>query len=84
MKAWTIVIDCNDCEVFPKCVKGFESACLAWPMFLEYVLKTWIKPHRENFVSTWTNKVMCMGNTTSNMYGVIFYVYLYVNESFVI
>jgi len=29
MKAWTIVIDCTDCEAFPKCVEEFESVCLA-------------------------------------------------------
>jgi len=84
MKAWTTVIDCTDYEAFHKCVEGFESACLAWPIFLEYVQKTWIKPHKEKFVSVLTNKVMHMGNTTSNRYGVIFNVYLYVNESFLI
>jgi len=64
MKAWTSVIDCKDCEAFPKCVEGFESACLAWPIFFEYVRKTWITPHKEKFVFAWTNKVMHMGNTT--------------------
>jgi len=54
MKAWTTVIDCKDCEAFPKCVEGFESVCLAWPIFLEYVQKTWIKPHKEKFVRAWT------------------------------
>ena len=29
MEAWTTVIDCKDCEAFPKCVEGFESVCLA-------------------------------------------------------
>ena len=27
MKAWASVVDCNDCESFPKCVENFESAC---------------------------------------------------------
>jgi len=78
------VIDFTDCEAFPKCVEEFESVCLAWPIFLEYMQKTWIKPHKKKFVSAWTSKVMHMGNTTSNRYGVIFNVYLYVNESFLI
>jgi len=49
MKAWTIVIDCTDCETFPKYVENFESVCLAWPIFLEYVQKTWIKAYKEKF-----------------------------------
>jgi len=72
MKAWTTVIHCKDCEAFPTCVKQFESACLAWPIFLEYVQKTWIKPHKEMFVRAWRNKVMHMSNTISNRYVVIF------------
>jgi len=48
METWTTVIDCKDCEAFPKCVERFECASLAWPLFLEYVQKTWIKPHKEN------------------------------------
>jgi len=80
MKAWTIVIDCSDCEAFSKCVENFESVCLPWPIFLEYVQKTWIKGHKEKFVSAWKNKVMYMGNTTSNRYVVIFKMCLYVNE----
>ena len=82
MKAWTTVIDCSDCETFSKCVENFESVYLPWPIFLEYVQKTWIKPHKEKFVSVWTNKVMHMGNTTSNRYVVIFKMCLYVNENF--
>jgi len=83
MKAWATVVDCSDCEAFPKCVEKFKSTSLAWPIFLEYVQKTWIKPHKEKFVSAWTNKVMHMGNTTSNRYVVIYNVYLYVKDCFV-
>jgi len=84
MEAWASVIDCWDCKAFPKCVERFECACLAWSLFLEYVQKTWIKLHKEKFVRAWTNKVMHVGNTTSNRYDIIFFVYLYVNESCVI
>jgi len=84
MKEWTTVIDCSDCEAFSKCVENFESVYLPWPIFLEYVQKTWIKAHKEKFVSAWTNKVMDMGNTTSNRYVVIFKICLYVNENFFI
>ncbi|KAH1260816.1 hypothetical protein GmHk_02G003839 [Glycine max] len=42
-------------------------ACSPWPMFVDYVKETWIIPHKEKFVSAWTNKVMHLGNTTTNM-----------------
>ena len=37
-------------------------------MFVDYVNETWIIPHKENFVTAWTNKVMHLGNTTTNRY----------------
>ncbi|KAH1266468.1 hypothetical protein GmHk_01G001958 [Glycine max] len=41
-------------------------ACSPWPMFVDYVCQTWVIPHKERFVKTWTNKVMHLGNTTTN------------------
>ncbi|KAH1260779.1 hypothetical protein GmHk_02G003818 [Glycine max] len=35
-------------------------------MFVDYVKETWIIPHKEKFVSAWTNKVMHLRNTTTN------------------
>ncbi|XP_028189287.1 uncharacterized protein LOC114375649 isoform X1 [Glycine soja] len=40
--------------------------CSSWPMFVDYVKDTWIIPHKKNFVTAWTNKVMHLGNTTTN------------------
>ncbi|KAL5194002.1 PKS-NRPS hybrid synthetase [Glycine soja] len=51
---------------FDECLKKFEVACAPWPIFVDYVKETWIIPHKEKFVSTWTNKVMHLGNTTTN------------------
>ncbi|KAL5131696.1 hypothetical protein HKD37_12G034517 [Glycine soja] len=48
-------------------LKIFEMACSAWPMFMDYVCQTWVIPHKERFVKAWTNKVMHLGNTTTNM-----------------
>ncbi|KAH1193807.1 hypothetical protein GmHk_19G054763 [Glycine max] len=36
-------------------------------MFIDYVNDTWIIPHKEKFITAWTNKVMHLGNTTTNM-----------------
>ncbi|KAH1192837.1 hypothetical protein GmHk_19G053981 [Glycine max] len=35
-------------------------------MFTDYVNDTWIIPHKEKFITAWTNKVMHLGNTTTN------------------
>ncbi|KAL5193568.1 hypothetical protein HKD37_20G055767 [Glycine soja] len=42
---------------FDECLKKFEVACAPWPIFVDYVKETWIIPHKEKFVSAWTNKV---------------------------
>ncbi|KAH1249563.1 hypothetical protein GmHk_05G012890 [Glycine max] len=41
-------------------------ACSPWPMFVDYVNETWVIPHKEKFITAWTNKVMHLGNTTTN------------------
>ncbi|KAH1202884.1 hypothetical protein GmHk_17G049236 [Glycine max] len=41
-------------------------ACSPRPMFVDYVKETWTILHKEKFVSAWTNKVMHLGNTTTN------------------
>ncbi|KAH1250091.1 hypothetical protein GmHk_05G013320 [Glycine max] len=53
-------------NLFDECLKKFEIACAPWPIFVDYVKETWIIPHKEKFVSAWTNKVMHLGNTTTN------------------
>ncbi|KAL5165381.1 hypothetical protein HKD37_18G050514 [Glycine soja] len=53
-------------NLFDECLKKFEVACTPWPIFVDYVKETWIIPHKEKFVSAWTNKVMHLGNTTTN------------------
>ncbi|KAL5190899.1 hypothetical protein HKD37_04G010241 [Glycine soja] len=66
MDCWGCLIDCPLEQQFDECLMKFEMACAPWPMFVDYVKETWIIPHKEKFVSTWTNKVMHLGNTTTN------------------
>jgi len=68
MDVWKSLIDCLSEQQFNKCLKKFEMACSHWPMFVDYVNETWIIPHKEKIVAAWTNKVMHLGNTTTNMY----------------
>jgi len=48
------------------CVEAFNVVCSAWLIFTEYVISTWLNPHKEKFVKVWTDKVMHLGNTKSN------------------
>ena len=68
MDCWGCLTDCPSEQQFDECLKKFEITCAPWPMFVDYVKETWIIPHKEKFVSAWTNKVMHLGNTTTNRY----------------
>ncbi|XP_052730513.1 uncharacterized protein LOC108324532 [Vigna angularis] len=66
MDAWENVMDCVDESLFAEYVNGFQYASSSWPLFFEYVNQTWIIPYSTYFVKFWTNKVMHLGNTTTN------------------
>jgi len=68
MNAWGTLVDCPSEQQFDECLKRFEMVCSPWPMFIDYIKDTWIIPHKEKFVTAWTNKVMHLGNTTINKY----------------
>ena len=55
-------------QQFDECLIKFEITYSPWPMFVDYVNQTWLIPHQERFVKAWTNKVMHLRNTTTNMY----------------
>ena len=61
MKAWGSLVDCPFEQEFDECLIKFE---IAWQMFVDYVKQTWLTPHRERFVKTWTSKMVHIGNTT--------------------
>ncbi|KAH1233734.1 putative protein FAR1-RELATED SEQUENCE 10 [Glycine max] len=66
MDSWGNLVDCPSEQEFPKHLQRFQVACSPWPMFTDYVCETWIVPHKEKFILAWTNKVMHLGNTTTN------------------
>ncbi|KAH1238627.1 hypothetical protein GmHk_08G023250 [Glycine max] len=66
MDAWGSLVDCYSERQFYDCLKKFEIAYSPWPMFVDYVNQTSIIPHKEKFVKVRTNKVMHLGNTTTN------------------
>ncbi|KAL5141531.1 hypothetical protein HKD37_09G024858 [Glycine soja] len=66
MEAWGSLVDCPCESYFDEYLKNFEKDCSPWPMFVDYVCQTWVISHKEKFVKAWTNKVMHLGNTTTN------------------
>jgi len=68
MNTWETMVDCHNCDAYDEVVKGFDCIYSSWPLFVYYVKKTWLIPHKEKFVRAWTNKVMHLGNTTLNRY----------------
>jgi len=74
MNEWGSLMDCGD--VFEGCVQRFECVCSSWPLFIDYVQKTWLIHHKEKFVKTWTYRMILMGNMTSNIYVCILCIFL--------
>ncbi|KAH1205844.1 hypothetical protein GmHk_16G046446 [Glycine max] len=66
METWESLVDCLCESSFDEYLKNFEMVCSLWPMFVDYVCQTWVFPHKERFMKAWTNKVMHLGNTTTN------------------
>ena len=66
MQAWGFVVDCDIVEAFEDRVNAFQVVCSPWPVFVDYVMATWLRPHKEKFVKAWTYKVMHLGNSTNN------------------
>ena len=68
MDNWGTLVDCLSEHQFAESLQKFQIAYLPWPMFVDYVNDTWIISHKEKFITTWTNKVMHLGNATTNRY----------------
>ncbi|KAH1253358.1 Protein FAR1-RELATED SEQUENCE 5 [Glycine max] len=66
MDNWGTLVNCPSKQQFAESLQKFQIACSPWSMFVDYVNDTWIIPHKEKFITTWTNKVMHLGNTTTN------------------
>jgi len=50
MQAWGSIVDCDIVEAFEDCVNALQVVCSSWPIFVDYVMVTWLRPHKEKFV----------------------------------
>jgi hypothetical protein len=71
LAAWSDLINSHDEVEYVQRLQHFEELCADYPIFLEYVKNIWLIPHKEKFVSAWTDRVMHLGNTTTNRYAQI-------------
>ncbi|XP_068492229.1 uncharacterized protein [Phaseolus vulgaris] len=65
MESWGAIVECENVESYEHHVEAF-NVCSPWLIFTKYVISYWLNPHKEKFVKAWTDKVMHLGNTTSN------------------
>ncbi|XP_058739671.1 protein FAR1-RELATED SEQUENCE 6-like [Vicia villosa] len=66
LEAWSDLINSRNEVEYERRLLHFEVLCADCPIFLEYVKNTWLIPHKEKFVLAWTDRVMHLGNTTTN------------------
>ena len=75
MDAWGSVVDSPNESEYERRVAKLEDVCARFPVFVDYIKKTWLNPHKEKFVSAWVDKVMHLGNITTNRYGMCYIIY---------
>ncbi|GAU48301.1 hypothetical protein TSUD_132260 [Trifolium subterraneum] len=63
---WESIVQSSSEESYTSAVAEFRKVFEKYPNFLNYVETTVLDPVKENLVSLWTNRVMHIGNTTTN------------------
>ena len=91
---WEEVVWASDEVEYAQKLEQLEQACFNCADFIDYVKDTWLIPHRHRFVGAWIDRVLHLGNTTTNRYVfyfiviIIFYIYyalifLYISNIFI-
>ncbi|KAK2366952.1 PKS-NRPS hybrid synthetase [Trifolium repens] len=63
---WRNVVSSQNEVEFQQRLNKLDQACVNSNKFVDYINNIWLTPHKERFVHAWTNKVMHLGNTTTN------------------
>ncbi|CAK8574546.1 unnamed protein product [Lathyrus sativus] len=63
---WTNVVWASDEVKYDQRLSQLEQACVDCNEFIDYVKDTWLTPYRQRFVGAWINRVLHLGNTTTN------------------
>ncbi|XP_050875787.1 uncharacterized protein LOC127079451 [Lathyrus oleraceus] len=59
-------VSASDEVAYGQRLHQLEQACVDYSGFINYVKNTWLTPHRHRFVGAWINRVLHLGNTTTN------------------
>lgn len=70
---WQNIVYSSDEVEYQQRLNELEQACVNSKKFFDYVNNIWLTPHKEKFVAAWTNKVMHLGNTTTNRYDYVYF-----------
>jgi hypothetical protein len=63
---WKFVLESPTEEDYNKRVSYFKLFCKEFKPFFEYCMKIWLIPHKKSFVDAWVDKVIHLGNITTN------------------
>jgi len=66
MLAWEDIVNSDTEEAYVNNCNRFKVVCEIFPKFLEYVESTILGPLKEKVMKFWVNKIMHMGNITTN------------------
>nr|KAJ0193618.1 hypothetical protein LSAT_V11C800398700 [Lactuca sativa] len=64
--SWTRLVNSETKEAYNKNLAQVEKITNTYPDAFVYLNKTWLTPHKEKFVSAWTDKFLNFGNHTTN------------------
>nr|KAJ0206777.1 hypothetical protein LSAT_V11C500236860 [Lactuca sativa] len=64
--SWTRLVNSETKEAYNKNLAQVEKITNNYPDAFSYLNKTWLTPHKEKFVSAWTDKFLNFGNHTTN------------------
>jgi len=64
--AWEEYMYCHDVSLYEDRLNAFKKHASGCSVFFEYVMNTWVDPHKEKFVAFYTDRYLHFGETTTN------------------
>ena len=68
MSAWSILVFSSNEDGYERNLRSLTTDYYTYPGAVKYVTESWLTPYKERFVAAWTDKVMHLGNVTTNRY----------------
>ena len=68
MSAWSVLVFSSNEDEYERNLRSLTTDYYGYPGAVKYVTESWLTPYKERFVVSWTDKVMHLGNVTTNGY----------------